>query len=60
MACDGQYSDSLQNFHPSAKGIRSTFKHVEEVVPKGLAFGFTSFALPFPAEGNGAVANFIP
>jgi len=36
-------------------------KDVEEVVLERLAFGgLARFALPFPAEGDGAVANLIP
>jgi hypothetical protein len=34
---------------------------VEEFVPEGLALGgFAGFTLPVFAEGDGAVANFVP
>ena len=42
-------------------GAAADAEDVEEVVPEGLAFGgLAGFALPFPAEGDGAVANLIP
>jgi hypothetical protein len=42
-------------------GAAADAEDVEEVVLEGLAFGgLARFALPFAAEGDGAVANFIP
>jgi hypothetical protein len=42
-------------------GAATDAEDVEEVVPEGLAFGdLARFALPFPADGNGAVTGLIP
>ena len=42
-------------------GAAADAEDVEEVVPEGLAFGgLARFAPPFPAEGDGAVADLIP
>ena len=42
-------------------GAAADAEDVEEVVPEGLTFGgLARLALPFAAEGDGAVANFIP
>ena len=42
-------------------GAAADAEDVEEVVPEGLAFGgLAGLALPFAAEGDGAVANLIP
>jgi len=54
----GKFFDRLLE---GGDGAAADAKDVEEVVPEGLAFGgLARFALPFPAEGDGAVANLIP
>ena len=45
----------------SGDSAAANAEDVEEVVPRGLAFGgLVGFALPFPAERDGAAAYFIP
>src|ERR1017187_3995867 len=54
----GELADGLLE---GGDGAAADAEDIDEVVPEGLAFGgLAGFALPFAAEGDGAVANLIP
>jgi hypothetical protein len=51
----------LDRLLESGDGAAADAEDVEEIIPERLSLsGFTSFALPFLAEGDGAVANLVP